>query len=94
MFRLDRADRLSWVLTESFERVSFFAFHFWFWRGLAWLAGLGWAGLGWAGLGWAGLGWESFVFVAFHFWIWQAGACKAGPALSRHTISIYPVLRV
>ena len=65
-------------MTESFERVSFFAFHFWFWRGWGWgwgrgLAGLGW---GWAGLGglgtgcWAGLGWPGN---------WLAGLGWAGP---------------
>ena len=45
---------------------------------LAWPAG-------WAGLVLVESFDRSFVF-AFHAWLWRAGACKAGPALSRHTI--------
>ena len=74
---------------------------------LGWLGWLGWAGwaragrLGWPGLGWAGLSCLGGLGALAGTAAWlrglrvgRAGACKAGCTLSRHTISIYPVLRV
>ena len=84
----------SGVLTESFERkFIFLLFIFGFSGAGAWAAwpgrlAAGWYWAGWPAAGWlAGLGWAGL-------WFWRVGACKAGPALPRHTISIYPVLRV
>ena len=67
--------------------------------GAGWVvAGLGWDWAGRAGpAGWAGwASWADWVgWAGRHGCVaCVAGVCKAGCTLSRHTISIYPVLRV
>ena len=79
------------LLTEFFLRLELGMLGW-----LGWLGGLGGLeGLAWAGpAGRGGLGGWDWQARLRGLRVGRAGACKAGCTLSRHTISIYPVLRV